>query len=151
MKKGLPIVVTAVFLAAIVLAQTKPIQITSVVTKNYDGNPTTTFRKGEIIIVETTITYTTDYYYYAYGAPSYSYLELITMWYKSTMMGLTLTRDTITPGASKTFGGGIPTRPGDPTGTYTFKVMVWNGFPSEKGAAWASLADPQTVTVTVNP
>jgi len=150
MKKALLVVVAAAFMAAVVLAQiAKPIQITSVATRNYQGVPTTTFKRGDVIIVETTLECPTGYYYYA--PAGVSYLELITMWYKNTMMGLTLTRDTIAPGETKTFGGGIATRVGDPTGTYNFEIYVWNGFPSEKGAAWAPLADPATTSVTVTP
>jgi len=148
MKKALLVVVAAAFMAAVVLAQiAKPIQITSVATINYQGVPTTTFKRGDVIIVETTLECPTGYY----APASVSYLELITMWYKNTMMGLTLTRDTIAPGETKTFGGGIATRVGDPTGTYNFEIYVWNGFPSEKGAAWAPLADPATTSVTVTP
>jgi len=148
MKKALLAVVAAASLAAVVLAQiTKPIQIVSVETKNYKGEPTTTFKRGDVIIVETKLECPPTYY-----APTgVSYLELITMWYKNTMMGLTLTRDTIMPGGTKIFGGGIATRVGDPTGTYNFKIFVWNGFPSEMGTAWAPLADPATTSVTVTP
>jgi hypothetical protein len=151
MKKALLAVVAAAFIAAVALAQTMPIQITTVTTKNYQGTPTTTFKRGDVIIVETTLTCPTGYYYYYYAPAGVSYLELITMWFKNTMMGLTLTRDTIAPGGSKTFGGGIATRVGDPTGTYTFEIYVWNGFPSEMGAAWAPLASPATTSVTVTP
>jgi len=152
MKKALLAVVAAASLAAVVLAQTTmPIQIVSVVTKNYDGVPTSTFRRGDVIIVETTLTCPPSYYYYYYAPAAVSYLEVITMWYKNTMMGLTLTRDTITPGGTRTFGGGIATRIGDPTGTYNFEIYVWNGFISEMGAAWAPLADPKITSVTVTP
>jgi hypothetical protein len=149
MKEALLAVIAAVFIAAVALAQTMPIQITTVTTKNLNGTITSTFRRGEIIIVETTLECPPGYYYYA--PTGVSYLELITMWYGYTMMGLTLTRDTIAPGGSKTFGGGIATRVGDPTGTYTFEIYVWNGFPSEMGAAWAPLASPATTSVTVTP
>ena len=150
MKKALLAVVAVASLAAVILAQTTmPIQIVSVETKNYQGVPTSTFRRGDVIIVETTLTCPTGYYYYA--PTGVSYLEVITMWYKNTMMGLTLTRDTIMPGGTKIFGGGIATRVGDPTGTYNFKIFVWNGFPSEMGTAWAPLADPATTSVTVTP
>ena len=150
MKKALLAVVAAVFMAAVVLAQiAKPIQITSVATKNYQGVITSIFKRGDVIIVETTLECPTGYYYYA--PAGVSYLELITMWYKNTMMGLTLTRDTIMPGGTKIFGGGIATRVGDPTGTYNFKIFVWNGFPSEMVEEWRALADPATKSVTVTP
>jgi hypothetical protein len=150
MKKALLAAIVAAFFASVVLAQTtKPIQITKVETKNYQGVPTTQFKRGDVIIVETEITCPAAYYYYA--PTGIAYLELITMWYRYTMMGLTLTRGTIAPGETKTFGGGIATRVGDPAGTYTFEIYVWNGFPSEMGKNWAALADPKTASVTVTP
>ena len=150
MEKALLAVVAAASLAAVVLAQTiMPIQIVSVETKNYKGEPTPKFKRGDVIIVETKLECPTGYYYYA--PAGVSYLELITMWYKNTMMGLTLTRDTIMPGGTKTFGGGIATRVGDPTGPYNFEIYVWNGFPSEMVEEWRALADPATKSVTVTP
>ena len=141
-------VVAAAFLASVALAQIAyPIVITKVETKDYKGVPKMTFKRGEVIIVETEITCQPVYY-----APKpISYLELITMWYRYTMMGLALTRGAIAPGETKVFGGGIATRVGDPPGTYTFEVYVWNGFPSEMGANWAALAEPKTATVQVIP
>jgi hypothetical protein len=151
MKKALLAAVVAAFIAAVALAQTKPITISNVVTKNFDGVATSTFRRGEMMVVEGQITYGTTYYYYYAGPASLNYLELVTLWYRNTMFNLMLRRDSIAPGQTKTVGGGIATRPGDPTGTYTFKIMIWNGFPSEMTSGWASLADPATATVTVNP
>jgi hypothetical protein len=152
MKKVLLAAIVAAFFASVVLAQTTyPIQITKVETKDARGNLRTSFRRGEVIVVETEIAYPTAYYYYYAGGASYTYLLIIEMWYRSTMMGLTLTRGTIAPGETKTFGGGIATRVGDPAGTYTFDIYVWNGFPSEMGNNWAPLADPKTASVTVTP
>jgi hypothetical protein len=150
MKKVLLAAIAAAFFASVVLAQTTyPIQITKVETKDYFGNIRTSFRRGEVIIIETEITCPAAYYYYA--PTGVNYLLLIPLYYQHTMMGLTLTRGTIAPGETKTFGGGIATRVGDPTGTYTFYVYVWNGFPSEMGAHWARLAEAKTGTVTVTP
>lgn len=132
---------------AFVAAQTMPLTITKAETKDLAGVSKTTFKRGEVIIVETTITITPAYY-----APApISYLQLITLWHRDTMMGLALTRDTISPGVTKVFGGGMLVRVGDPIGTYGIEVYVWNGFPSEMGAAWRPLATPAVRTVTVTP
>ena len=149
MKKALLAAIVAAFFASVVLAQTTyPIQITKAETKDYFGNVRPSFRRGEVIIIETEITCPATYYAPTTGV---NYLLLIPLYYQNTMMGLTLTRGTIAPGETKTFGGGIATRVGDPTGTYKFYVYVWNGFPSEMGANWARLAEAKTGEVTVTP
>jgi hypothetical protein len=71
MKKALLAVVAAAFIAAVALAHTMPIQITTVTTNNYQGTPTTTFKRGDVVIVETTLTCPTGYYYYAPAGVSY--------------------------------------------------------------------------------
>jgi len=150
MRKALLVALASVFIAATVLAQVIwPIEITKVETKDEKGVIRDRFKRGEVIIVETEILCPPTYYYYA--PTGVSYLQLITMWFKYTMMGLTLTRGTIMPGETKTFGGGIATRVGDPTGKYIFEIYVWNGFPSEMGAAWKALAEPRTISVEVTP
>jgi len=135
--------------AAIALAQGYPLTIEGPITKDMTGVQRNTFARGEVVVVETNVTYAPAYYYYAPGG--ISYLEIITMWHGNSMLGLLLTRDTITPGAVKTFGGGMLIRYTDPLGTYNIEVYVWNGFPSEMGAAWAPLADIATTTITVTP
>ncbi|MEM1832581.1 MAG: hypothetical protein QXJ97_13750 [Desulfurococcaceae archaeon] len=135
-------------LALLALAQvTYPLVITTVETKDYLGYPRTSFRRGEIVIIETMIEVAPAYYYY-YIAPI-DYLEIITMWYGNTMMGLLLTRTSIALGETKTFGGGVGIRLTDPIGTYRIEVYVWNGFPSEMGADWRPLAEAKTTTITV--
>jgi len=135
--------------AAIALAQGYPLEVTSLVTKDMTGVQRDTFSRGEVVVIETELAYAPAYYYYAPGG--ISYLEIITTWHGNSMLGLLLTRDTITPGTTKTFGGGIGIRYTDPLGTYNIEVYVWNGFPSEMGAAWAPLADIATTTITVTP
>ncbi len=132
--------------AAIALAQGYPLTVEGPITKDWQGVQRSTFARGEVVVVETNVTYAPTYYYAPEGI---SYLEIITMWHGNSMLGLLLTRDTITPGAVKTFGGGIRIRYRDPLGTYNIEVYVWNGFPSEMGAAWAPLADIVTTTITV--
>ncbi|RLF04635.1 MAG: hypothetical protein DRK00_06290 [Thermoprotei archaeon] len=136
-------------IAALALAQGYPIQITSVTTKDMTGVERNTFSRGEIVVVETELTCPSAYYYYAPGG--YSYLEIITMWYGNSMLNIVLTRDTIMAGETKIFGGGMFIRYSDPLGTYNIEVYVWNGFPSEMGAAWAPLADIATTSITVTP
>ncbi|MEM2617414.1 MAG: hypothetical protein QXL64_07795 [Thermofilaceae archaeon] len=133
-------------LALLALAQAPyPLEITGLETKDYQGYSKTSFRRGEIVVIETTIE----------GAPTYyfitpiEYLEIITMWYGNSMMGLLLTKTSITFGETKTFGGGVGIRFTDPLGTYRIEVYVWNGFPSEMGAQWAPLAESRATTITV--
>jgi len=136
-------------LALLALAQaTYPLVIISVETKDYyPGNPRTTFRRGEIVVIETKIEVAPAYYYYFIA--SIDYLEIITMWYGNSMIGLLLTRASIAPGETKTFGGGVGIRFTDPIGTYRIDVYAWNGFPSEMGANWRTLAEAKTTTITV--
>ncbi len=137
--------------AALALAQTYPLQITKLETKDLQGNVKTSFKRGEVVIVETTISWAPTYYYY-YAAASLSYLEIITMWYGYTMTGLALTRTSIGPGETKTFGGGMQIRMTDPMGTYRIEVYVWNGFPSEVGPKcpkWTPLAEKAITTISV--
>jgi len=137
-------------LATIVLAQEGyPIEITKIETKDLTGVAKTTFTRGEMVVVETELYGTPEAYYFP--PEGVSYLEIIELFYGARAIGLTLTRDTIKAGETKIFGGGIPIRLTDPTGTYTVEVYVWNGFPSEMGANWRALAEMGTTTITVTP
>ena len=80
-----------------------------------------------------------------------SYLEIVEVFYGPRVMGLLLTRDTISAGEEKRFGGGILIRDTDPTGKYDVEVYAWNGFPSEMGAAWKPLAEPGYASFRVVP
>ncbi|MEM1523115.1 MAG: hypothetical protein QXU69_08815 [Thermofilaceae archaeon] len=136
-------------LALLALAQvTYPLVITEVETKDYQGNPRTSFRRGEIVVIETKIVVAPAYYYYYYTAPI-DYLEIITMWYGNSMMGLLLIRTSITFGETKIFGGGVGIRFTDPIGEYEIEVYAWNGFPSEMGGNWRALAEAKTTTINV--
>ena len=135
------------FLTVAVLANTYPIIISSVVTKDMSGNPTTEFSRGDVVVIETTLEANPSYYF----VNPINYLEIIETLYSARVMGLLMTRDTISSGETKTFGGGMLIRDNDPTGTYTVKVLVWNGFPSEMGTKWKDLADPKTTTFEVKP
>ena len=155
--KAKTIAILALFIVlsavAIALAQGYPITITSVQIKDLNGYTRTTFNRGEVVVIETTLYGNPGYYYYYYAPEGVSYLEIIEVFWtqKNWVMNLLLTRDTIKTGETKTFGGGYKIRDDDPTGNYLVKVFVWNGFPSEVGAAWAPLADMKTKSFKVNP
>jgi len=137
-------------LALLALAQvTYPLIITKVETKDHRGNLRTSFRRGEIVVIETTIQVAPAYYYVYYYIASIDYLEIITMWYGNSPMGLLLTRTSIAFGETKTFGGGVGIRFTDPIGTYRIEVYAWNGFPSEMGTNWRPLAENRTTIITV--
>ena len=144
------IVLIPSMITVLAFANAYPIEVTSLVTRNLEGVLTDTFHRGEIAVIETQI-YCKPTYYYAPGG--ISYLEIIVMLYEreNMMMGLLLTRNTITGGETKTFGGGIRIRLTDPTGTYRIEVYVWNGFPSEMREAWQPLAAIASTTITVVP
>ena len=138
----------AIVVTLMIIAQAQyPLTVTAKV-KDMQGVERTTFRRGEVIVVETTVSMPGDYYY---GAAAISYLEIIVMRYKYWMMSITLTRDSISPGESNVFGGGMGIRMSDPTGTYTIDVYVWNGFPSEMREAWTPLAEKYTISIEVTP
>ena len=147
--KYLTLLSLALFATAILAQEGYPIEIVKIETKDLAGVPKTTFARGEIVVVETELYGRPEAYYYP--PEGVSYLEIIEMFYGARVIGLTLTRDAITAGETKIFGGGISTRVTDPTGTYTVEVYVWNGFPSEMGAAWSALAEMGTTTITVTP
>lgn len=138
----------ALAFAALAFANEYPIEITEVETKDLAGVTRATFSRGEVVVVETELYGVPGVYYAPTGT---SYLEIIELFYGARVMGITLTRDAIMPGETKTFGGGVSIRTTDPTGTYDVEVYVWNGFPSEMGANWAPLAEMRTASITVTP
>ena len=140
-----------VVLASLALGNGYPLTITSFETKDIDGNPATTFRKGEVVVVETEIEYPAEEYYYYAPPGGMAYLQLVGFYYQDRMMGLLLTRGVIASGETKSFGGGVQIRTTDPSGKYKISVFIWNGFPSEVGAAWQPLAEKQTKEITVTP
>ncbi|MEM2678597.1 MAG: hypothetical protein QXY49_07055 [Thermofilaceae archaeon] len=148
MKKA-TVVFSLTILALLALAQASyPLQITRLETKDFEGVPKTSFRRGEIVVIETTIEGVPTYYFIT----PIEYLEIVTIWYGNSMMGLLLTRTSITFGETKTFGGGVGIRLTDPIGTYSIEVYVWNGFPSEmaeRGEPWSPLAEARTTTITI--
>ncbi len=148
MKKIVALALTLTIIAvATVLANSYPIIIDSIATKDLEGNTKTTFSRGEVVVIETTLKANPSYYF----AAPVDYLEIVEVFYGAQVMNLLLTRDSISSGETKTFGGGYRIRDYDPTGTYTVETYVWNGFPSEMGADWEPLAAPKTKTFKVNP
>ncbi|MEM1632339.1 MAG: hypothetical protein QXX83_09445 [Thermofilum sp.] len=147
MKKA-TVVFSLTILALLALAQASyPLQITRLETKDFEGVPKTSFRRGEIVVIETTIEGVPTYYFIT----PIEYLEIVTIWYGNSMIGLLLTR-TETSGEAKTFGGGVGIRYTDPLGKYTIEVYVWNGFPSEMaemGMQHLILAESKSITITV--
>ncbi len=149
MKKAVTLTLILISLAAVaVLANAAyPIIIDLIETKDMQGNPKTTFSRGEVIIIETTLKANPGYYFVA----PVDYLEIVEVFHGPYVMNLLLTRDSISSGETKKFGGGYRIRDTDPTGTYNIEVYVWNGFPSEVGAAWKPLAEMKTKSFTVTP
>lgn len=147
MKKVASLVILAAVAMLAFAASTYPLVISELATKDLKGVSKTTFRRGEVVVVETKLEVNPGYYY---AAAPMQYLEIITMWYGTSMLGLTLTRGTIAPGDIKSFGGGMGIRMTDPLGDYKIEVYVWNGFPSEMGTGFAILAARRETTIKVS-
>jgi len=150
MKKIALVALLAAISLAVVVALASPeypIIISSIEIKDMDGNPRTEFHRGEVAVIETVFTANPTYYF----VQPVSYLEIVEVFYGPRVMGLLLTRDTISAGEEKRFGGGILIRDTDPTGKYDVEVYAWNGFPSEMGAAWKPLAEPGYASFRVVP
>lgn len=150
MRKIAIVVLLAAISLAVVVALASPeypIIISAIEIKDLDGYPRTEFHRGEVVVVETVFTANPTYYF----VEPVKYLEIVEVFYGPRVMGLLLTRDSISTGEEKRFGGGILIRDTDPTGRYDVEVYAWNGFPSEVGAAWAPLAEPGRASFRVVP
>jgi len=129
-KTQVAMVLTALTLAAAWLAlsqPTFPMRIVNQKTLDESGYPKTTFRRGELVLVQATV----DCPFTYYAPPEYTFLyivkfqdpNLVTFYY-----GVVYGK--LSPGQSVTFavGGKIPDNA--PTGTYTAYIYVWSNWPA---------------------
>ena len=120
-----------------------PITITRIRMLDITGNPQTDFTKGAMAVVEVTLQ--AQFY-----GPSLSYLLIVEIFDPSGhVVYIGFVTDSILPGQTKTSGTGYSIPMNAETGTYTVKVFVWNGWPSQQGGNWAALAASGQVTFTV--
>ncbi|MEM3389301.1 MAG: hypothetical protein QW491_07810 [Thermoproteota archaeon] len=129
----------------LVLGQSKPLEITSIRTLDMTGNPQTSFPRGSTVVVEVTLHSLVSPY-----QPSTQYMLIVEIFNpQGYVVFIGFITDVIDPGATKTAGSGYRIPTGASTGTYTVKVFVWNGWPSQMGGDWKSLAEPGETTFTV--
>lgn len=139
------------FLSFVLASPEYPIVITSVITRDLLGNPTSTFSGGDVVVIDVTITYPSAYYfyYYYYSALSISYMQFIETFDPTLyVMSIGFTQDTIDPGGTKMSGTGFTLPPAVLAGTYSVDVYVWNHWPAQAG--WVAYAASYTVTFTVS-
>ncbi|MEM3715033.1 MAG: hypothetical protein QXF82_08810 [Nitrososphaeria archaeon] len=122
----------------LVLGQwTPPLEITSIKTIDFEGNLKTSFARGTTVVVNVELKSLVSLY-----QPSTKYLLIIRI---DNPQGYTVfigfITDVIAPGATKTVGSGYQIPAGASTGTYTVKVFVWNGWPSQMGSNFEVLAN----------
>lgn len=139
--------VLALTAAWLALSQpTYPMQIVSPQTLDESGNPKTTFKRGELVLVQATVKYP----FVLYAPPEYKFLyivkfqdsNLVTFYY-----GVVYGK--LSPGQNATFavGGKIPDNA--PTGNYTAYIYVWSNWPAY--GIPTAYAQYVKVTFTVQP
>jgi hypothetical protein len=150
-QKALPILAILMSLALLspcfmASGQSKPILIKTVKTLDMMGNERTSFARGTTVVVEVTI----QSQVYAYGPPT-GYLLIVEIFNpQNYVVFIGFITDVIDPGATKKAGSGYQIPAGASTGTYTVRIFVWNGWPSQMGPNWESLSDPGEKTFTVS-
>jgi len=156
MVKGWTLLVAAIVLVLAVVypvyADGYPLTISNVATKNYDGETVTSFSKGELALIEVTVTYPSTYYYYYGGAQQIQCLIIVEVFDPSNVVRfLFFKKTTLSQGESFTTGWGFKIPYGAQSGTWTVKVFVWNKFISElaEGEAHQILAESVEKTFTV--
>ena len=153
MHRGIHVLICAILLVMLIIttpmleAEVYPIRIIKVVTTDIAGNPKTTFKRGEFVVVSVTIEYPSEYYYMG---PKIDYLLIVEAFTPElVVVALGFTSGSLASGANITTGYGFKIPTDAPTGTYSIDVYVWNGWPAVMGIEFKPLAKPVTVTITV--
>lgn len=114
-----------------------PILITQVRTIDIQGNPRSSFARGQTVVVEVTLQSQVP----AYG-PNTSYMLIVEIFDPDgIVVNIGFVTGTIAPGQIQTSGAGYTVPYYARIGTFTAKVFVWNGWPSQKGPDFEVLAD----------
>ncbi|MEM2015832.1 MAG: hypothetical protein QXE58_06305 [Candidatus Methanomethylicia archaeon] len=107
-----------------------PLHITKYSTTDQYGTPKTTFKRGDMVLVNATIEMATAYYYYYYYYYYYTtptkYLLIVEILYGNTPVFIGFVFHEIPPGGTSTAGVGYSIPLNAPTGTYTVKIYVWS-------------------------
>jgi len=126
-----------------ILANTYTIQIVSVETTDMEGNPKTTFKCGEFVVVKVTIKSLLTY-------EAQDYLLIVEVFNPhDVVIALGFTSGSLAPGEQVSTGYGFKIPECCTPGTFTIKVFVWNGWPAALGENWKALSAPYTTTITV--
>ena len=142
------IFVFSLYIASIPAQNEYTIRIVSVSTTDLQGNPKTSFRRGEIVVVNVNISSLITYY----AAQPQTYLLIVEAFTpEEEVIALGFTSGQLASGQSVVTGYGFKIPADAPTGTYTIEVYVWNGWPAQMGAQWRALAEPRSVEITVTP
>lgn len=132
-------------------SQDYPLYIQNVFTADQNGNPKTTFYRGQIVLVNVTIEMAMQYYYqYYYYTENYYYTEtgyfevptrflvLIQIFYRYRPLYLGFVVAELSPGECKSYGIGFSLPETASLGDYTVEVMVWSNWLDKGGVALAS-------------
>lgn len=141
----LPVLISALLTASIAFSQaTYPMIITQTRTMDESGNTKSTFKRGDLVLVEATVNCPFQFY----APPEYRFLFIVKFvdsngvtFYYGVVYG------SLQPGKNATFavGGKIPE--GAPVGTYRAHIYVWSNWPAY---AWpTAYAQDVEVTFTV--
>jgi hypothetical protein len=118
-------------------------QIVSVVLQTEEGEQSSSFPRGHIVVVNVTLRNIMAYTYEAEP-----YMVVVRMTYGTTMYGFGAFKGSLLAGEEANAAPGIYIPTGAPTGSYKIKVFVWSNWPRFGGEA---LADPYELTFTVTP
>lgn len=123
--------------------QSLPLYITQRSTTDQYGTPKTTFKRGDMVLVNATIEmatayyYNTYYYYYYYYTQPTKYLFIVEILYGDTPVFIGFVFHEIPPGGISTSGVGYSIPLNAPTGTYTVKIFVWSNWLTKGGVRLA--------------
>jgi len=135
------------FALTLIAQPERPMRIEEVRTRDITGVLKTTFRRGEMVVIDVRVYGQAVYYYYYEAGVEIQYMCIVEVFYGTTVMYLGFVRDTIAQGEAKSVGIGFTIPSDAPTGTYRVKVFVWNKWPSEAG--FQILAEPMEITFEV--
>jgi len=137
------ILILTILAVSCVAAQQAQFEIAGIRTLKEDGTPSTTFRRGEFVLVEVVIRRTDTYYY---EIPEARFLVLVRATHEDVMWGLGAFMASLAAGQSITAIPAFRVPEDAPTGTWRIKVFVWSNWAKYGGVP---LATPVETEITV--
>jgi len=121
-------------------SQDYPLYVQDAFTADQNGNPKSTFERGEIVLVNVTIEMALQYHNaeYGYFVTPTRFLLLLRFTYGYRLVYLGFVVAELSPGESRSFGIGFRIPEDASTGDYTVKIMVWSNWLDKGGVALAS-------------